>query len=189
MDCLFRLGVLHIDARERSTRTIISLAVTAKSNIPRYARVGVPITSFKGWRLITYISNSFTVGAVYTISVVQIPQRVQTLNNLSPLQAGYRLLALVLGSPIGSGFTSVMAKKKLIPLTFILLLGAVLQVVGSVLMSTLPISASILAAQYGYEIILGFGLGMSIGALLLAVQEKVDVKYECMLTYSLPWHN
>lgn len=114
--------------------------------------------------------------------MVQIPQRTQTLNNLSPLQAGYRLLALVLGSPLGSFVVSLIAKRKLIPHMYLLLIAAILQIVGSALISTLPVRPSILPAQYGYEVILGFGLGMSISTLILTVPENVERKYQGMTT-------
>ncbi|KAF7860879.1 hypothetical protein EAF04_008397 [Stromatinia cepivora] len=128
------------------------------------------------------LSNSFTIGTVYTISVVQIPQRVQTLAGLSPLQAGYRILPLVLASPLGSLTSSLIHKRTKVNSLIVLLVAAGLQIVGSSLISILPVDADGLAgvippAQYGYEVLLGFGLGASISTLFLNVQPNIERRY------------
>jgi hypothetical protein len=110
--------------------------------------------------------------------VVQVPQRIQTLNNLSPLQAGFRLLPLVLTLPLGSFLASIFSKKSSISPVLILLGAAALQVLGASLMSILPSTGSIMGAQYVYEIILGLGLGISISTLFLIVPDNIERKYQ-----------
>ena len=51
--------------------------------------------------------------------------------------------------------------------TLILFVGAVLQVVGVTLMSILPVHREVTPAAYGYEVVLGIGLGINIAALLV----------------------
>jgi hypothetical protein len=57
----------------------------------------------------------------------------------------------------------------------ILALGAVLATLGAGLLVELPLSRHVLARQYGYETILGFGLGIGLPAfLVLGRVEVVD---------------
>lgn len=46
-----------------------------------------------------------------------------------------------------------------------MLSGGVLQTIGAALLSSLPLSQEIVAAVYGYDILLGLGLGLNIGGL------------------------
>lgn len=117
-------------------------------------------------------------GAPFTVAVVELPQRFQAINAVSPLDAGIRFLPFALSSPFGSGIASVLVSKVKILPAFIVVFGAVLQTVGASLMSTLPVSQELMAANYGYQIVIGFGLGMNIAGLMVLtpyVVEKRDL--------------
>ncbi len=71
------------------------------------------------------------------------------------------------------------------PLIYLFLFGALLQVLGLSLLSTLPTDSHVLAAMYGYEILTGVGFGITFAILMLGtpfVVEKRDLG-QCSTTY------
>ena len=89
-----------------------------------------------------------------------------------------RLLPLVFVSPVGSVTGSILAKTK-VQLVYTLLIAAALQVVGVSLLSTLPTATNVEVAQYGYQVITGFGLGLSISTILLLVPVHTERRDQC----------
>lgn len=114
---------------------------------------------------------------MFTSNVVYLPQRFQFVNDLSPVEAGIKILPLLLVSAGGNlvgGF--IMGKVNLG--AWITLVGNALQIIGLGLSSTVPTDAGIPASSYGYQAVLGMGLGTSLsGSFLLARIEvsKVDI--------------
>lgn len=106
----------------------------------------------------------------------QLPQRLQVVNGLSPIEAGVRLIPFSLAAPFGSVITAGIAKSLKVPLVHMILCASALQVIGFALLSTLPNGHSVIPAQYGYEFIAGFGCGINISMLVLitpfCVQER-----------------
>lgn len=106
----------------------------------------------------------------------QLPQRLQIVNGLSPIEAGVRFIPFSLAAPFGSVVTAMLAKSAKIPIVYMILFAAVLQVVGFSLLSTLPTTHAVTRAQYGYQVIAGFGCGINISLLVLitpfCVQER-----------------
>lgn len=104
----------------------------------------------------------------------QLPQRLQIVNVVSPLEAGERLIPFTLAAPIGSIVAPVIAKAGKVPPIYLVLTAAILQVIGFALLSTLPNSLPVRPEQYGYEIIAGFGCGISITLLILMTPFSVE---------------
>lgn len=131
--------------------------------------------------------NSFLVGFPFTVAIVGIPQRFQAVNGISPFGAGYRLLPFAVLTPVGAALAGPLTSKLRIPPLYVLLLGTICQTVGAALLSTLPTTVyTVLAAQYGYQVILGFGCGLNLTILVLlapSVAKKEDVG-----SYPLPLH-
>lgn len=128
--------------------------------------------------LTPFSSNTIFSGVPSTVAVIEIPQRFQAVNALSPLQAGLRFLPFALSSPVGAGISSVFVSKLKVPPVVIVILGSILQTIGAALMSTLPASQIIIAENYGYQIILGFRLSLNIAGLMVLtpfVVEKRDL--------------
>ena len=122
-------------------------------------------------------SNALFGGAVFICSVILIPQRFQVVNNLSAFNAGWRLLALMLCSPVGTILSGTLVTKFKIPPIYVFLIAAVLQTVGLALMGTLPISsAGVPSAQYGYQVILGLGIGLGLATLIVAAPTAIEEK-------------
>lgn len=82
-------------------------------------------------------------------------------------------------TPVGAALAGPLTSKLRIPSLYVLLLGTVCQTVGAALLSTLPTTVyAVLAMQYGYQVILGFGYGLNLTILVLlapSVTEKEDI--------------
>jgi putative Mn2+ efflux pump MntP len=115
------------------------------------------------------LSGFFVSGPATTILYIQIPQRLQTTNDNSPLSAGVKLLAFALGSPAGSFFCTLFAGKFHLPFVHIVMMGAILQTVGSFLLSSVPTTLHVWEGQYGYMALTGVGVGMSMTSFYMAV--------------------
>ena len=106
-----------------------------------------------------------------------IPQRFQVVNDLSAFNAGWRLLALMLCSPLGSLTSGYLVQKIKIPPLYIFLVAAILQIVGLALMGTLNVSdPDVPSAQYAYQVILGLGIGLTLSSLLIAAPTVIKEK-------------
>ena len=123
---------------------------------------------------LTVSSISFLSGVPFTVGTIQIPQRFQTVSSASALEAGIRLLPFTLCASVGTVTANILASKLQIPPLFILLVGAILQIVGTVLMSTLPIE--VVPRVYGYEVVLSVGVGLSLGMLIQFVPQLIRGK-------------
>ena len=132
--------------------------------------------------LLIYDSVTFLAGIPFTVAIIQIPQRFQTVSATSALQAGVRLLPFTLGSSVGTISGNILASKLQVPPIFILLGGAVLQVLSTALMSTLPVEPG--AKIYGFEMLLSIGVGINIGTLIQFTPQLIRGKDQC--EYSSP---
>lgn len=97
-----------------------------------------------------------------------LPQRLQTISGASPLAAGIRLLPYTFGAAFGAVLANVIGSKRRIAVIYILFLGALLQLLGLVLLSTLPIIRELPRKAYGFETLAGVGVGVTFGILVLA---------------------
>ena len=110
-------------------------------------------------------------------AIFNIPQRLQTVNSTSAIDAGIRLLPLLLLSPVASATSGLLITKLKIPPLYILILGGSLQTIGVGLFSSLPSSdLQISPAQYGYQVIMGLGFGFNLSTILMMVPMVVDEK-------------
>jgi hypothetical protein len=127
----------------------------------------IPLVTWKFVRrrpLATFISSAL-IGIPFTTTLVQIPQRLQVVNGLSPLESGIQLLPYIIFIPVGTMAASIFAgvlKMKPVPGA---LLGALLQLIGVVCFATLPapdnFQRTFPAAQYAFQLLLGLGNGLS----------------------------
>ncbi|MCJ1306888.1 hypothetical protein MMC25_000532 [Agyrium rufum] len=122
------------------------------------------------------LHGCFTGGS-FLLVIINLPQKFQIVNEVSPFGAGYRLLALMLCSPLGSLASGIMVEKIKLSPFYPMILGSVLQTIGLALMTTLPtVQTSVPAAQYGYEVILGLGFGLSMSVILMTTPLVVKPK-------------
>ena len=118
--------------------------------------------------LIRLASTAFFLGFPFVTIVVNIPQRAQAVDALSPVHAGLALLPLLLCSAFSSAFPGMLTSKMNIHHAYLLMVGATLQLIGVGLSSALPTTTDKIAAQqYGYEAIMGTGFGLQMSTLMI----------------------
>lgn len=105
---------------------------------------------------------------------VQIPQRFIVLYSMNPLAAGVRLLPFALMTPVGSVCSAILLDKKLVTPNALLLIGGALQTIGVALFATLTTSRETLPQQYGFQILIGTGIGFVSTATFLLVPIKME---------------
>jgi len=128
------------------------------------------IPSFMSFR------NALFLGGPWFVTMFQIPQRFQFVDNISPLQAGIRFIPFTLAAPVGSVVGPLIAKVAKVPPIYLVIFASITQVVGFALLSSLPASDSISKAQYGYEFLAGFGCGINITLLILMTPFSVKAR-------------
>lgn len=103
-------------------------------------------------------------------ALINIPQRLQVLNGTTAVNAGLRMLPLLLCSPVATTISGWILSRFKLPPLYMLAVGCALQAIGMGLFSSLPSSDTrIRPAQYGYQVIMGFGFGFNLGTLLMMV--------------------
>ena len=83
----------------------------------------------------------------------------------------------MLCTPLGSGASGFLIQRLKIPPFYIFIFAAVLQTVGLGLMGSLPVTnAGVPHAQYGYQVILGLGIGFSLSSVIIAAPTVIEDK-------------
>ena len=112
------------------------------------------------------------MGFPYILTIVNLPQRFQVVNNESPISAGLHCLPLLLSSAVGAGVGGAAMTKKNFSF-WILLASNVSQVLGTGLLSSIPNSENVLARTYGFQVIMGVGIGLSIVSLMIIARVEL----------------
>ncbi|KAL4981982.1 MFS general substrate transporter [Aspergillus falconensis] len=117
--------------------------------------------------------QSFFLGIPFTMLVIALPQRFQTVNSLSALDAGVRLLPYAMLAPIGSLVSNIIFTRRRVPIP-LLFVGATFQVLGLALLVSEPVRESLPGRLYGYEVLAGFGVGVTFGTLVTITPSSVE---------------
>ncbi|KAL2871601.1 major facilitator superfamily domain-containing protein [Aspergillus lucknowensis] len=117
--------------------------------------------------------QAFFLGVPFTMLVIALPQRFQTVNSLSALDAGVRLLPYAMLAPVGSLVSNIIFMRRRVPI-LLLIAGATFQVLGLALLVAEPVRESLPARLYGFEILAGFGVGITFGTLVTITPGSVE---------------
>ncbi|GES62124.1 MFS general substrate transporter [Aspergillus terreus] len=105
--------------------------------------------------------NVLLTGFAFYTSIINLPQRFQAVNAVSASRAGVLLLTLTLVLPFFSLVAGAVAAKAPQMTFTLLILGTVLILVPTVCFGTaLPDGHAVAARQYGFEVLMGAGLGI-----------------------------
>jgi hypothetical protein len=107
--------------------------------------------------------STFLSGFVYYIAVVNLPERFQIVSRDTPIIAGVRLLPMLVFSGLGAilgGFASARHNNT----SYTLIIASAFQLLGYGLMTTLGLTTDVPAKQYGFQIFLGLGFGMTMSS-------------------------
>ena len=111
--------------------------------------------------------------------IINLPQRYQAVDGVSPFNAGIRLLPLLLSSPIATASSGYLTSNLKVPPVYLIITGAALQLLGVGLASSIPEAGlETPTAMYGYEVLMGFGFGFGLTTLLILaplIVEKPDL--------------
>ncbi|WPH03891.1 Hypothetical protein R9X50_00677400 [Acrodontium crateriforme] len=126
---------------------------------------------------------AFFSGFPFLGVVINLPQRFQAVNDVSPFLAGIYLLPLLLCTPVAAaacGFCT--SRLKLAPF-YLVVAGAALQILGLGLMTSLPSTPlELQKQQFGFEVIMGLGFGLGLTTLLVMVPIVVEEKDKAVMT-------
>ena len=134
----------------------------------------VPLRLFR--KKVFSVSNAagFIVGVAMFGAIIYLPVYLQVVRGVSPTTSGLMLLPIMAGlfiASIGSGqIIARIGRYKIFPIV-----GTALMTIGMWLFSTLTIGTPFLVTS-AFMLISGFGLGLVMQVLILAVQNGVDYK-------------
>lgn len=118
-------------------------------------------------------SVTLLTGFVYLGLMVIVPERFQIIHGDNALMAGVQLLPL-LGSCAFASFAAGAASRKRNNTSMVLVLCAALQLLGVGLTTLLDGPDSPKAALYGFQVIVGFGIGLCFSAATTSVSLQVS---------------
>jgi EmrB/QacA subfamily drug resistance transporter len=138
----------------------------------RAAEPVLPLSLFRNSVFTTTSLVGLIVGFALFGSVTYLPLFLQVVNGASPTASGLQLLPVMGGlliASIGSGqLITRTGRYKIFPIV-----GTAVMVVGLYLLSLMDAGTSVATAS-AYMFVLGFGLGLVMQVLVLAVQNAVD---------------
>lgn len=136
-------------------------AISLKTNIDAMLPLRLLTNPAMAWQLLSV----GLLGMPMYVAFIQLPQRFQGVNFTNAERAGILLLPVSLLTPVGATVFGVLFGKKimgkLIATEYLLLLSTAILSIGIGLLSSLPTESHISHATYGYEIIVGFGIGFA----------------------------
>lgn len=122
--------------------------------------------------------TGFLSGFPFMTALFNLPQRFQTVNQLSATASGIRLLPLLLSSAFATAMVGAIlktvGKRSTHILWYIIVVGSVLQLVGITLLGTaLGTQQDVHPQQYVYQFISGCGVGFVLSTLVIACRVEV----------------
>ncbi|GAP82366.2 putative multidrug transporter [Rosellinia necatrix] len=131
-------------------------------------------------RLVQRVYSSCTVctfctGFIYLTILVILPERFQIVNGDTVLYSGVHLLPMLGATALGAFLAGALSRQRN-NTSWTLLAAHCLQLLGASLMLTLHNVTVQVKAQYGYQVLLGLGIGLSLGAatIMASVQSDQD---------------
>ncbi|KEQ86265.1 MFS general substrate transporter [Aureobasidium pullulans EXF-150] len=121
------------------------------------------------------LGTVFFTGFPFVVTIMALPQRLQIVNGVSPENAGLHMLPLIGSTALGAILTGTITGKFNIA-WHLLVFSNVLMTVGCGLMSTLPTDSEIANLCYLYQIILGFGFGLTMASSMVVIRTEVAMK-------------
>ncbi|KAI1339355.1 major facilitator superfamily domain-containing protein [Xylariaceae sp. FL0016] len=106
---------------------------------------------------------TFCTGFVYLTILIVLPERFQIVNGNSALYSGIHLLPMLGATAFGAFFAGAASRSRN-NTSWTLMLAQAFQLLGVGLLSTFRDVTTEIKSQYGFQVILGLGIGLSLGA-------------------------
>ncbi|CAJ2503880.1 Uu.00g112740.m01.CDS01 [Anthostomella pinea] len=116
---------------------------------------------------------TFCTGFVYLSILIILPERFQIVNGDNALYSGIHLLPMLGATSFGAFFAGAVSRKRN-NTSWTLMAAHCFQILGVGLLSTLKDITTEIKAQYGFQVLLGLGIGLSLGAatIMASVQSR-----------------
>jgi Ca2+/H+ antiporter len=118
--------------------------------------------------------------------VLGLPGRFQILNNTSAFDSGIRILPLTLTIAVSSALAGGLTARGRVPPLVVFSAAAALQLVGLGLLYSVPTDSPLSARLYGYQTLIGIGVGISLATAILTVPSLVGENGMCKWPLLLP---
>ncbi|KOC18275.1 hypothetical protein AFLA70_59g003481 [Aspergillus flavus AF70] len=118
--------------------------------------------------------NALLSGVPFVTLVLDLPLRFESINGRSALNSGICILPLTLTIAFGSALTGGLTARGRVPPIMVLLVATILQILGMGLLYSVPVTTDLPARIYGYQILAGLGIGLSLTTLLNIVPFVVE---------------
>lgn len=129
------------------------------------------------------------MGCSFYATIIQLPQRLQQVNQQSPTMSGVSLLPVLLPSAAFSAIAGGIYSKFPRTTPLLLAIGGVLQSVAMGLLSLLPFNDAVPTEQYGFEAIAGVGFGLMLPSFMIMARLQVSEKdYGAFCVRCVPLH-
>lgn len=137
--------------------------------------MAMPARIFVSRVMVAAIVNTLLTGFPMFLLIFAIPLRFQIVNLNTPLQAGINLLpylgSMAFGTMCGG---AVSAFKNRVCGTFVV--ASICMLIGAGALSTLPTDFEISAGAYGYQTVVGFGIGLTLSNVSLFTSLECDFR-------------
>ncbi|KAF2446031.1 major facilitator superfamily transporter [Karstenula rhodostoma CBS 690.94] len=111
----------------------------------------------------------FFTGLGFITCVIILPQHFQIVFQDSPARAGFRLLAMTLVVPLGSGAAGLALQNLHTPALYVFLTGFAFIILGTGLSTVVKnVADGFPTHEYGFQVTMGFGFGINLAAAVMA---------------------
>ncbi|KAJ5920989.1 hypothetical protein N7466_009315 [Penicillium verhagenii] len=118
--------------------------------------------------------QAFLSGIPFVTFVIELPLRFISINGKSAFDSGVGVLPFTLGIGVSSGLAGMFLAKGRVPVIPQVLFASILQILGTGLLYSVPVTTHIPARIYGYQVLVGMGAGFSLTSLIMTVPAIVD---------------
>ncbi|KAI4724574.1 MFS general substrate transporter [Aureobasidium sp. EXF-10728] len=125
--------------------------------------------------VLTRCRTVFFTGFPFVVTIMALPQRFQIVNGDTPENAGLHMLPLIGATALGAMLTGTITGKFNIA-WHLLVFSNILMTIGCGLMSTLPVDRKIAKICYFYQLVLGFGFGLTMASSMVVIRTEVALK-------------
>ncbi|KAJ8110356.1 hypothetical protein ONZ43_g5889 [Nemania bipapillata] len=109
---------------------------------------------------------TFCTGFVYLTILIILPERFQIVNGDNALESGVHLLPMLGATALGAFLAGALSRRRN-NTSWTLLAAHCFQLLGTGLMSMLHSTTVEIRAQYGFQVLLGLGIGLSLGSVTI----------------------
>ncbi|KAF3937745.1 hypothetical protein ABW19_dt0203791 [Dactylella cylindrospora] len=126
------------------------------------------------------VLTTFCIGVPIYVTIINMPQRYQIVNGVSPIRSGVLLLPMLVTSPIVSLVPGILIRKHYRYMGILFVVGGALSVIGSAGIGTIGRGTAIETKAHVYLVFIGLGMGLVMPASIMFVKFICDLKDEAV---------